>query len=94
MSPRMIAKRIVCSVGMRCQRRRVLWKVGEKHFCAQHFDEFLEKNWDALDKYPIERLSDNEDDFVSRYGEQDHPELDEPLCQVPRPRVKEIVGAS
>jgi len=86
MSPRVVTggHRIICNGnhrGRRCQRA-VLWRVGQRFFCAPHFDEHLEQNWDALDKYEIERLSDNEKDFdqYSNVG------ASEPLCQVPRPR--------
>ena len=58
--------------------RDVLWRVGKLFFCAPHFDEYLEANWDALEKYEIERLSDEDRDF-DQYT----------ICQVPRPREDE-----
>lgn len=67
----------------------MLWRVGKYYFCAPHFDAYLETNWDALDKYEIERLSEDEKDF----DQYSNITATEPLCRVPRPHGEESDAA-
>jgi len=61
------------------------------YFCAEHFDSFMEEHWDALSEFDIERLSDCESDFERVY--ENEREDGEPICQVPKPRHKEVARA-
>lgn len=97
MSPRVVTRgqRLICSAPPHRHHachRLVVWKLraaaiphGQLHYCSAHFDQYVELNWDALDKYEIERLSENEKDF-DQYFEVSS----EPLCQVPKPREEEV----
>src|ERR1700722_4251334 len=66
--------------------------------CNVHFNEYFESHEIAVDM--VMRLSDNEDDFVagnykaSRFNKRsdradvDVDDPDEPICQVPKPRMR------
>jgi hypothetical protein len=61
----------------------------QRFYCAAHFDTYCEENWDALNEFDIERMSDDEGDFNQyQWGEGKR----EPVCQIPKPRVRVAKG--
>jgi len=89
LTPETRAKALIPKV--RPCKAMAVYRVGRALYCDFCFNKYIETHWNDIGR--VERLSDDEEDFVcaGRGGKKARRKVDrdsEPICQVPKPHAR------